>query len=282
MKNPVKTGDTVDDGKPTIFTQMNSRLELAKDIAHEAGLLTLRYFYNLDNLPVDLKADESPVTAADRQAEELLRRRIEEAFPDDTILGEEFPVKEGTGGVRWMLDPIDGTKSFIHGVPLYSMLIGIEQNGQSVGGVIALPALGEMVWAEKGGGAWHDAPRFTEPVRAKVSDCRNLAEALFLTSEVKTFEQSGRAEAYRALERQTRLTRTWGDGYGYFLVATGRAEIMVDPRLADWDAGPLLVVLEEAGGKFSDWNGNPTILGKEGVGSNGFLHEGALRALKQL
>jgi len=259
---------------------MYPRLELARDIAHEAGLLTLQYFYNLDNLRIDLKSDESPVTVADRQAEELLRRRIGEAFPDDAILGEEFPVKEGTSGVRWILDPIDGTKSFIHGVPLYSTLIGIEQNGLCVGGVIALPALGEMLWAEKGGGAWYEAPRFIEPVRAKVSDCRNLAEALFLTSEVKTFEQYGRTEAYRVLEQQARLTRTWGDGYGYFLVATGRAEIMIDPRLADWDAGPLLVVLEEAGGKFSDWKGNPTILGKEGVGSNGFLHENVLCVLR--
>ena len=259
---------------------MDSRLELAKDIAHEAGLLTLRYFYSRDKLQVDCKDDESPVTAADRQAEELLRRRIEESFPDDAILGEEFPDRKGTSGVRWILDPIDGTKSFIHGVPIYSTLIGIERDGLSIGGVISLPALGEMLWAEKGGGAWHEAPRFTEPVRARVSDCRNIAKALFLTSEVKTFEQSGRTEAYRALEQRTRLTRTWGDGYGYFLVATGRAEIMVDPRLADWDAAPLLVILEEAGGKFTDWQGTPTILGKEGVGSNGFLHEEVLQILR--
>ena len=257
-----------------------THLELAKIIAHEAGLLTLRYFYNLDKLLVDRKADESPVTAADRQAEELLRQRIEESFPDDAILGEEFPVKEGCSGVRWILDPIDGTKSFIHGVPLYSTLIGIEQNGLCVGGVIAIPALGEILWAEKGGGAWHEAPRFTEPVRARVSDRRNLADALFLISERKTFEQSGRDGAYIALERRTRLTRTWGDAYGYFLVATGRAEIMVDPQMGDWDAGPLLVILEEAGGKFTDWKGNPTILGKEGVGTNGFLHEETLSLLR--
>ncbi len=256
---------------------MDSRLELAKDIAHEAGLLTLRYFYNLDELQVDRKEDESPVTVADREAEKLLRRRIEESFPDDAILGEEFPDKEGTSGFRWLLDPIDGTKSFIHGVPLYSTLVGIEQHGINVGGVIALPALGEMLWAGKGTGAWHEAPRFTDPVRARVSDCRDLSKALFLTSEVKTFEQYGRAGAYRELERQTRLTRTWGDAYGYFLVATGRADVMVDPRLGDWDAGPLLVVLEEAGGKFTDWKGNPTILGQEGIGSNGFLHEEVLR-----
>ena len=258
---------------------MNPRLELAKAVAHEAGLLTLRYFYNPDQLRIERKDDESPVTVADRQAEELLRQRITESFPGDAILGEEFPAKAGTSGVRWILDPIDGTKSFIHGVPIYSTLIGIEHNGFCVGGVIALPALGEMIWAEKGGGAWHEAPRFTEPVRARVSDCRDLAQSLFLTSEVKTFEQSGRTEAYAALERRTRLTRTWGDAYGYFLVATGRAEVMVDPRMGDWDAGPLLAIMEEAGGRFTDWKGNPTTFGQEGVGTNGFLHDEVLELL---
>ena len=253
------------------------RLSFARDIAHEAGLLTLRYFYNPAELHVDRKADESPVTVADRQAEELLRCRIAEAFPDDAILGEEFPDKPGTSGVRWLLDPIDGTKSFIHGVPVYSTLIGIEQDGVSVGGVIALPALGEMLWAEKGGGTWHEAPRFTEPVRARVSDCRDLAQALFLFSEWRTFKETGRTETLHVLEQRAGLTRMWGDAYGYFLVATGRAEVVVDPQLADWDAGPLLVILEEAGGKFTDWKGNATILGKEGIGTNGVLHEEILR-----
>ena len=253
------------------------RLQFAREIAREAGLLTLRYFYNLDGISVDRKADESPVTVADRQAEELLRYRITDAFPHDAIHGEEFPDKPGTSGVRWLLDPFDGTKSFIHGVPVYSTLIGIEQDGVSVGGVIALPALGEMLWAEKGGGTWHEAPRFTEPVRAKVSGCRDLSKALFLFSELRTFEETGRITAFHALEQRVRLTRMWGDAYGYFLVATGRAEVIADPQMADWDAGPLLVILEEAGGKFTDWKGNATILGKEGIGTNGVLHEEILR-----
>ncbi|MDR0703879.1 MAG: histidinol-phosphatase [Planctomycetaceae bacterium] len=262
-------------------TSYKNRLELAKQIARESGDLTLRYFYDSEHVTVERKTDESPVTIADREAEKLLRKRIEESFPDDAILGEEFPNREGTSGFRWILDPIDGTKSFIHGVPIYSTLIGLEQNGVNFGGVISAPALGELVWAGRGLGAWHEAARFKQPVPAKVSDCRKIDEALFLTSEVLTFDQSDRQDSYKRLERSVRLSRTWGDAYGYFLVATGRAEIMVDPILSDWDAGPLLVILEEAGGRFTDWKGNATMFGKEGVGTNGFLHDNVLRILNE-
>ena len=249
-----------------------SRLEFAKKIAREAGDLTLRYFCT-PNLAVERKEDKSPVTAADRGAEERLRRRIGEAFPDDAILGEEFPEKNGTSGYRWILDPIDGTKSFIHGVPLYSTLIGIEKDGDCQIGIIALPALGEMLWAEKGGGTWWESPRFAGPVRAHVSQKERLDLALFLTSEVISFDGVGRRDAFTRLEHETMLTRTWGDAYGYYLVATGRAELMVDPVMSLWDAGPLLVVLEEAGGVFTDWKGNRTIFNEEGVASNGRFHD---------
>ncbi|MCL2305748.1 MAG: histidinol-phosphatase [Planctomycetaceae bacterium] len=249
-----------------------SRLELAKRIAREAGELTLRYFYRAD-LAVDRKEDRTPVTAADRGAEELLRRRIEEAFPDDAILGEEFPVKAGTSGYRWILDPIDGTKSFIHGVPIYSTLIGVERERESLIGVIALPALGEMLWAEKGGGTWWESSRFAEPKRAQVSQKERLDESLFLTSEVISFDQYGRRDVYTQLERDALLTRTWGDAYGYYLVATGRAELMVDPKMSLWDAAPLQIIMEEAGGVFTDWKGNRTIFHEEGVASNGRFHE---------
>ncbi|MDR3197887.1 MAG: histidinol-phosphatase [Planctomycetaceae bacterium] len=258
-----------------------NRLELAKKIAREAGELTLRYFYNPEHVTVERKSDESPVTIADREAEKLLRKRIAEQFPNDAILGEEFPNHDGNSGFRWILDPIDGTKSFIHGVPIYSTLIGLEQNGVCVGGVIAVPALSELVWAGRGLGAWHEAARFEKPVPAKVSNCRKINEALFLTSEVLTFDKSNRQKSYKRLEQSVRLTRTWGDAYGYFLVATGRAEIMVDPVLSDWDAGPLPVILEEAGGRFTDWKGNAVIFGKEGVGTNGLLHDKVLRILNE-
>ncbi len=260
---------------------MEKRLELARAIAKEAGDLTLRYFYDLDRVDVETKSDDTPVTVADREAERLLRERIEQYFPHDSILGEEFPAKEGTSHYRWILDPIDGTKSFIHGVPLYSTLIGIEKSGKSVAGVIGLPPLGEMVWAGRDLGAWHETPRSGGPVRAEVSTCRKISDALFLTSEVLTFERNGRGEAYKALEKTCRLTRTWGDAYGYALVATGRAEVMVDPVMSDWDAGPLMVILEEAGGRFTDWKGKPTTLGQEGVATNGALHNEVLKMIQR-
>lgn len=259
---------------------MQQRLEYARNIAYQAGELTLRYFYRAGELAVEKKADASPVTIADRETEQFLRQRIAERFPDDAVFGEEFPNTEGTSGFRWFLDPIDGTKSFIHGVPLYSTLIGLEQEGHCIGGVIALPALQELVWAGSGLGAWHETKQGA-PKRCRVSECSDLAEATFLVSEVLTFDKTNRREAYNRLEKSVRLTRTWGDAYGYVLVATGRAEVMVDPRMSEWDAAPLLVMLEEAGGRFTDWKGNATIYGKEGVATNGILHDAVLCGLRK-
>ena len=251
---------------------MQNRLEYAVEIAREAGNLTLEYF-NTPNLVVEQKSDRTPVTVADRGAELLLRERISERFSDDAILGEEFPEKEGCSGFRWILDPIDGTKSFIHGVPIYSTLIGVESKGEPVIGVIRLPALGESVWAMRGGGAWHESSRFKSPQKAHVSKRRELREGLFLTSSLTAFDKLEREEAFREIAQRTLLTRTWGDAYGYYLVATGRAEVMIDPILSLWDAGPLLTILTEAGGRFSDWQGTPTICGEEAVATNGLLHE---------
>lgn len=263
----------------SIANNLPSRIDFARNIALEAGEFTLKYFNNPD-LIVERKNDESPVTVADRGAEELLRKRIEEFFPEDSILGEEFPDKMGTNDYRWLLDPIDGTKSFIHGVPLYSTLIGLEKAGETIIGVIAIPALGEVIWAENSSGAWYTTAQSPEPRPAKVSNCQNLADALFVTSEVITFDRFEREKAYKELESKTRLTRTWGDAYGYFMVATGRADIMVDPALSPWDAGPLLVILREAGGKFTDWNGEATIFGDDGIGTNGHLHNDVLSIVR--
>jgi len=258
---------------------MQNRLEYAVAIAREAGELTLEYFNNT-SLVVERKSDRTPVTVADRGAEQLLRKRIAEKFPDDAILGEEFPEKQGESGFRWILDPIDGTKSFIHGVPIYSTLVGIEHESQPVIGIIQLPALGESVWAMRGEGAWHDSLRFVSPQRARVSDCRAPGEGLFLTSSVTAFRQMGRSDAFDKISQMMLLTRTWGDAYGYFLVATGRAEVMIDPILSLWDAGPLLTILEEAGGRFTDWQGEPTIYGEEAIATNGHLHDTIIEITK--
>ena len=242
------------------------RLELAVEAAQEAGRITLEYFRR-DNLLVDRKGDDSPVTESDRRAEEHLRKRIADAFPADGILGEEFPEKSGASGFRWILDPIDGTKSFIHRVPLYGTLVAVEHEGQSVVGVDLIPALQECVYAAKGQGAWYLAGG-QAPKPASVSDCPRLAEGLFLTSEVVNFDKTGRRDVYDRLQAAARLTRTWGDCYGYLMVATGRADLMVDPIMELWDAAALLPILEEAGGTFTDWEGRPTIHSREGVATN--------------
>jgi len=236
-------------------------------IALQAGEVTLQHFQTRQ-LSVERKSDDSPVTIADREAEQLLRREIQAHFPEDAILGEEFEDVEGRSGYRWILDPIDGTKSFICGIPLYSTLIGIECDGTAVVGVIHLPALREMVYAGSGQSAWHvvgDA----DPVPAKVSDRQTLADGCFVMSQVDLFAEYGRQDAYHQLEQKAYITRTWGDGYGYLLVATGRIEVMVDPVMHIWDAAAIQPVMEEAGGTFTDWQGNPTFTSGEGIGTNG-------------
>jgi histidinol phosphatase-like enzyme (inositol monophosphatase family) len=254
--------------------EITARLELALAAARDAGQLTLRFFQQ-DDLQVELKRDATPVTIADRQAEQLLRQRIAGRFAQDAVVGEEFGESSGTSGFRWLLDPIDGTKSFISGVPLYGTLVGVEHEQRGVAGVIYIPALEECVWAGAGGGAWY-AKGAAAPRPAKVSARRRLADSLFCTSEIATFGQAGRQEAYQRLQAAARLSRTWGDCYGYLLVATGRAELMVDPRMSVWDAAALAPILQEAGGTFTDWQGLPTIYSGDGIATNGLILEEVL------
>lgn len=247
---------------------LTRRLEVAVQCAREAGQFTLQYFQT-EVLQVERKSDDSPVTIADRGAEQLLRDRIAAQFPGDAIIGEELGEVAGTSGFRWILDPIDGTKSFISGVPLYSQLIGVEQDGRGMIGVIALPALGEMVYAARGQGTWHVRGQHA-PRQVHVSN-RTLDKGLFVTSQVDSFDKRGAADAYHQLQQLAYVTRTWGDGYGYFLVATGRAEVMVDPVMNVWDAAAVQPVVEEAGGTFTDWRGDSTIRGGEGISTNGVV-----------
>lgn len=250
----------------TVSNGVTERLEAAVALARAAGDLTLQYFQT-DSFEVERKGDNSPVTVADREAEQLLRREILARFPDDSIVGEEFDNHDGHSGFRWILDPIDGTKSFISGVPLYGTLIGVEDNDQSVIGVIYVPGLNECVYAAKGAGAWYvknDQP----PQAARVADTKSLCDGTFVTSQVDTFDQRGASDTYKSLESAAYITRTWGDCYGYLLVATGRAALMVDPEMNVWDAAAILPIIEEAGGAFTDWQGTPTIRGGEGIGCN--------------
>lgn len=253
---------------------LDARLDLACQAAREAGNLTLEYFRNR-RLAVERKADHSPVTIADREAEGILREQIEAHFPDDAIVGEEFGQRVGNSGYRWILDPIDGTTSFVRGVPLYGTLVGVEYGQKSIVGVIHMPALNECIYAAEGRGAWYTSGT-QDPVAAHVSACDSLFEGLFVTSQVDLYEKQDRGPAFRELQRRADITRTWGDCYGYLLVATGRAAVMVDPVMSIWDAAPLQPILEEAGGTFTDWYGNPTIYHGEGIGTNRLVLEEVL------
>lgn len=249
------------------MVDLRLRLEAAVELAREAGRSTLTYFQQ-DNFAVERKADDSPVTVADREAEKLLRRRLAERFPDDAILGEELGESPGRSGYRWIVDPIDGTKSFIGGVPLYSTLVGVEREGRSVLGVIYIPGLDECVFGATGCGAFHQCG--TSAARpTRVSQRGRLSEGIFVTSQVDTFDKRGAFEAFRRLQAAAYVTRTWGDGYGYLLVATGRVEVMVDPKMNIWDCAALQPVMEEAGGTFTDWAGVATIHGGESIATNG-------------
>jgi histidinol-phosphatase len=259
---------------------LQERLDWAVEIARQAGRLTLDYFRR-PTLAVERKADDSPVTVADRKAEGLLRRRIAERFADDGVLGEELGAQEGSSGYQWVLDPIDGTKSFIHGVPLYTTLVAVLEGGTARLGVIHAPALGETVYAAVGGGCWYvsDGHPAASPRRTQVSEVARLRDGLLLTSEIASFSKERRPDAidvYLELERRARLARTWGDGYGYLMVATGRAEVMIDPAVSLWDTAPLQPIIEEAGGRFSDWQGRPAADSGDAVATNGLVADEVL------
>lgn len=222
-------------------------LEFAIDLAWRAGRSTLSRFQT--GTPVEWKADRSPVTEADRAAERLVRERIERQFPDDGIIGEEFGIVRPDADCRWIVDPIDGTRSFVHGVPLYGTLIALEIRGEPVIGVIHLPALEETVAAATGHGCWWNGRR------ARVSETATLADALVVTTDVATLESAGRAAAWGRLREAVGMTRTWGDCWGYALVATGRADAMIDPVLSIWDAAAVAPIVREAGGVATDLEG---------------------------
>jgi histidinol-phosphatase len=253
---------------------LGTRAEAAVAMALAAGEITLRYFRQ-GNFSVERKSDESPVTVADREAEQFLRSEITRQFPRDAIMGEEFGESPGDSGFRWILDPIDGTKSFIFGVPLYGTMVGVEYQGHGVVGVVNIPALGECVHASQGQGCWY-LQTGKEPQVARVSATSRLENGLFVTSQVDTFTRRKAEEAYHRLEQAAFVSRTWGDCYGYLLVATGRAEVMVDPMLNVWDAAAVQPILEEAGGTFTDWRGNRTIHAGEAIGTNGRVLEEVL------
>jgi histidinol-phosphatase len=246
-------------------------LDAALEAAWAAGRITLRWFQG--GPQVDHKEDRSPVTTADREAEATVRRLLATRFPDDGIVGEEEGEVVGRSGRRWIIDPIDGTRSFIHGVPLYGVMVALESDGDPVVGVLHFPALNETIAAARGMGCrWNGRP-------CRVSEVDRLDRALVVTSGDARPEVPPDAELAARLEGLGRLGsladtyRTWGDCYGYALVATGRAEAMLDPILHLWDAAAIRPVIEEAGGVFTDWSGTPSHASGHAVGTNRRLAE---------
>jgi len=245
-------------------------LDFAMEAAWQAGRLTLRHFQT--GVAVEEKADESPVTIADKGAETLLREMIEARFPNDGIVGEEHADKEGTTGRRWILDPIDGTKSFVHGVPLYGVMVGVEVDDVPAVGVVNFPALNEMLSGAKGLGAWWNGRR------AQVSSVSDMKDAtVIMTSYMNRY---GKDDAIERLCGAAKLVRGWGDCYGYALVATGRAEVQLDPKMNVWDCAALAPIMEEAGGTFTNWEGKATICEDEAVGTNGVLFDDVMAMIK--
>ena len=257
---------------------LTARLEFGLRVAREASDLILRY-YQSSNLAVERKGDSSPVTDADKGSELLIRERLAVEFPDDAILGEEFPDKTGTTGFRWILDPIDGTKSFIHGVPLFGTLIGVEFQGRCVIGVVRFPALNEVVYAAKGSGAWWQIGD-GEPRPARVADTTTLDQAVFCTTNITRWYKINRGDALETLLDSVQLARGWGDCFGHMLVATGRVHLMIAPAMNPWDAAALLPIVEESGGHFVDWNGTASIYQGNGLSVVPGLKEAVLRILK--
>ena len=248
---------------------MNNELEQLREfavaIARGAGDITLQYFRKRPETTT--KTDGSYVTVADREAEAYLRRQIAERFPDDGIVGEEEGESPGRSGRRWIVDPIDGTFAFVHGVPFYGVLIGLEIDGESSVGAINIPALGEIVSAAKGSGC------FLNEEPARVSNTARLEDALLLSTDFTASARYGFGRATDLMQSRAKSSRTWGDCYGYVLVATGRADVMLDPVMNLWDCAALLPIVEEAGGTFTDWSGARRIDGGNSIATNKLLFD---------
>jgi histidinol-phosphatase len=280
---------------------LDALLSAVADVARVAGDVAVSYFDQARRsaLAIEVKADGSPVTAADRAAESTAREWIERRFPADGIVGEELGVVRPAATRRWFVDPIDGTKSFVRGVPLWGTLIAVAEGEAVLAGAIYCAAAGELVAAATGRGAWWNGVRCSVSQEARLEHATVLATEAVAPSDapgaIRHRPTSGRSsgstrtrtsaaraaaptvsarlEAWRQLAERAGVARTWGDAYGYLLVATGRAEVMVDAVMHPWDTAALAPVVTEAGGAFTDWDGAPTALGGSSVATNAALAE---------
>jgi histidinol-phosphatase len=256
-------------------------LEFALQLADEADQITMARFLAHD-LVVNSKPDLTPVTEADRAAEQAIRTAIGTRFPNDAILGEEF----GSDGISatgrtWIIDPIDGTKNYVRGVPIWATLIGVAEGDQILAGVVSAPALGRRWWAEKGGGAWMltTLKNGTNLRKLQVSDVGQISDASISYASLDAWIPFGREPNFRNLMRNAWRTRAYGDFYSYMLVAEGAADVAAEPELELYDMAALVPIVLEAGGEFTSLDGEPGPWGGNAVATNGQLHKAVIAAL---
>lgn len=260
-------------GGHRVHESLRHYLDFATETAWHAGRLTLGHFQT--GVRPEHKADDSPVTIADREAEQFIRARIEQAFPAHAIMGEEFGENEQQNAShRWYVDPIDGTRAFVRGVPLYAVLLGLEIEGRCEVGVAYFPALEELIAAASGEGCWWNG----RP--AHVSTVPALGQGILTHGNAAAFERHGRGDAWRRLQHAAGFCAGWADAYAYLLVATGRAEVGLDPVMSAWDCAPFPPILREAGGYFGDWDGNETIHAKEALATTRALMDEVLSVIR--
>jgi histidinol-phosphatase len=251
---------------------MHPDLSLAFALADLADSITVERF-QAEDLVVETKPDLTPVTEADRAVEQALRKRIGEERPGHSVVGEEFGADQ-PGSARWILDPIDGTKNYVRGLPVWATLIGLERDGRVEVGVVSAPALHRRWWAARGEGS------FVNGRRTRVSQIAQLSDAVLGYASLLSWEQHGLGEQFLNLARGCWRTRGFGDFWSHMLVAEGAADVAVEPEVEVWDLAALQVIVEEAGGRFTDLGGTPTPAGGSVVSSNGLLHDQVLATLR--
>ena len=255
------------------MSELDQLLRFALELADSADTISMRHFRR--DLQIDRKPDKTFVTQADTGIEKALRERIEGRYPDHGILGEEFGSTAGRD-TRWIIDPIDATHSFMRGLPMFATLIGLERAGELVLGVISAPAMRERWHAVRGGGAWSGKRRL------HVSSIAHLEESQIFYASRSAFTSAGKAEGFDAVVKAAWRDRGFGDFWGYALVAEGTGEAMMEPELYPWDLAAPLILIEEAGGRLTDFKGNRTYSGGTAVASNGLVHEEILRRLNSV
>jgi len=249
---------------------MEEFISFSKQLAFASGEVIKKFFQS--KIDVHFKEDQTPITIADREAESVMRRMIREKYPDHGIMGEEFEAENPNREYQWLLDPIDGTKNFVAGTPLFGSLITLLRCGKPILGVIHNPILGDVLVGD-GKHTW------LNDVIVGVRKCNVIEDATLLTTSHWSVWRHRNGQAFEALSRKVEMYRTWGDCYGYYLVATGYADIMIDPAMYLWDIAPLIPIIRGAGGVITDYYGKEPLGGEGAVATAGDLHENVIKAL---